>query len=98
MTIKIMITLEGGLVGWVGTTSQEDIEVLIVDYDTDGCDPDDPKIYDNPQDNGSTAEAYAHCLPADNSDPEFIERAWFAFEEQSEAKEPDDEEDGHEPN
>jgi len=88
-----MITLEGGLVQWVGTDSGQHIEVLIVDYDTDGADPDDDKLYEIPQSTeGETATAYARTELVDTTDPQFVVNAFAAFEEQ------DDEEDDSEPN
>lgn len=79
--IRLMITLEGGLVNWVGCDTVLPMEVLIVDYDTDDADPDDQKLYEIPQSTeGETATAYARIETVDASDPQFIANAFEAMD------------------
>ena len=57
----IGIRLEGGVVQSVFT--DRPMDVIVIDYDTDGSDPDD--VFDMPQDDGSTSECLVSEYPAD---------------------------------
>ncbi len=46
--MRIVVVLEGGLVQHV-LSDVDGVDVAIVDYDTDGADPDDDKIVEMPQ-------------------------------------------------
>jgi len=52
------IVLDGGLVRSVVSTQPLDVEFIIIDYDTDTIDADDPTLGIVLQQDGSTAEAY----------------------------------------
>jgi hypothetical protein len=53
---RIVITVQGGLIQDI--SSSEPIECLVIDYDTEGADAD--QLTSIPQDDGTTAEAYAY--------------------------------------
>ena len=62
-TPDLVIALEGGLVQAV-VTDQSDLlgkEVLVIDYDTEGADPDEISLI--PQEDGSIAEACTRWVP-----------------------------------
>lgn len=58
---QIGIRMEGGVVQAVFT--DRPMDVIVLDYDTDGADPDD--LFDMPQDDGSTEECLVSEYPAD---------------------------------
>lgn len=82
--LRIMVTLEGGMVQWVGSNDPElPVEVLIVDYDTDEADEDEV-LFEIPQSSpGSTEEAYARHEDVDRTDPTFVNNAYKAVEDAS---------------
>ncbi len=56
--MRILVHIEGGLVQSVSSDVLQDVEVVVVDYDTEGCDADE--IYSIPQsdDPSDTSEAF----------------------------------------
>jgi hypothetical protein len=72
---RLLVHLEGGLVQCV-LSEHEPCEVLIIDYDTEGADPDE--ISEIPQDDGTVAEAVARIDTVVVS-AEFIESAFASI-------------------
>ena len=73
--VRILISLEGGLVTGVLTEGDTPTEVLIIDYDYEGADEDE--ITAVPQDDGGLADAVC-SQRAVTHDPAFIARAFAA--------------------
>ena len=74
---RIVIRLEGGCVQAV--LSDTPVELMVVDYDTDGGDP--AEMDSIPQNDGSTVEAFVttfDCLP-NKEDDSFIQRLFSLF-------------------
>jgi hypothetical protein len=58
----LAIVLEGGVVqSVVATTDLPNLDLLVIDYDTEGVDPD--RVITVPQSDGSLSEANAGFLP-----------------------------------
>jgi len=53
--LRLLITVEGGLVMSVSSNIPTNIKYVILDYDTEGADPEDIVVV--PQDEGLTADA-----------------------------------------
>lgn len=56
----IAIHLDGGIIQSVGLIEGEPIDVLIIDYDVDGMDPDD--LTEVPQSPNTSQEAFIHIM------------------------------------
>ena len=65
---KIIIVMEGGCI--TSVLSTDNIDVTIIDYDTEGCDEEDFKLI--PQGEGETAMAYVYRGEYPEINPERI--------------------------
>lgn len=71
-TIRIVVGVEGGIVQGVSTDAAEIIEVIVLDYDTDGAAPSDG-VKKVPQPDGKPVSAFI-CGPYDA----FKDNPWVA--------------------
>jgi hypothetical protein len=76
--VRIVISMDGGLVHWIGTDSAQRILAAVIDYDTDGME--DDELTEIPQDDGDMADAHARIEQADASTPEWIAAAFAAID------------------
>jgi len=75
--VKIVITLDGGLVQGVISMGIP-VEYIIVDYDTDGAD--ENELFDCPQDDAAAVKAFAYDNMAHIDGP-WCEEVYAAFAE-----------------
>ena len=78
--VKLAVVLEGGVVQAV-LTAGVPVEVVIIDYDTEGCS--ECGLSQVSQDDGSTEPAFVNIWPAQDSasDRAFVMRAFDLCEE-----------------
>lgn len=79
MKARIVIGLEGGLVSGI-SADRPDIEVIVVDYDTEGSTAADGVHTNVPQAGGNTAEAFVSNHGTADFDPKWVSEI-YEFDE-----------------